>query len=736
MNRLNFGSAATRSQTAKLGTFLGVYTPTILTILGVIMYLRFGWVLGQVGLGATLLIVVMASLIAFITALSLSAVATNTRVGVGGAYYIISRSLGLEIGGAIGIPLFFSQALLVTLHSYGLAESLRFVWPEVPVPAAAFLIILAVGALAFRGADVALKAQVPVMVLIAMSILALAAGAFFFSPEMGGPAPAAPEAASAGFWAVFAVFFPAVTGIMAGLGLSGDLAEPKKAIPLGTLLALLTVFVLYMLIPLLLSMGAGKEQLLEDPLVWTKIAVLGPWLILPGLWGAVFSSAVGAILVAPRTLQAMAMDRLAPRFLGRLSPKRQEPFLGMGGSLIIALGAVFLGDLNTVALVVSMFFLSVYGTVNLVAALEELTKPPSWRPKLRVPWFLSLAGACGCFAVMLLINPAACAAAVFIELLLWAVLRRKERKADWGDVRRDVYEALIRWALIRLSYRPMSSKNWRPHILVFAGSIEKRLDLVRFGIWLSGNRGVVTVSELVVGDPLELDFDRQGRQHHIDLVLRREGLVAFGEANVVPSVERGIIDVAQANGIAGIESNTVLLGWPDELERLTAFLRVIRPLKQLGQSLIIGRVEVPAMAREGRRRTLHVWWGGLQRNGDLMLLLAYLMTRNPEWRQADIRILSIASNEMAKQHVEGVLERLIPEIRIDAEIEVMIKPEGVSVRETILRESAEADLVLLGLATPAAGEEEAYARRLEELVGGLPSFLLVNNGSLFIGELV
>lgn len=135
----------------KLGTFLGVFTPTILTILGVIMYLRFGWVVGQVGLWQSLLIVVMANAITLVTALCLSAVATNSRVGVGGAYFIISRSLGLEIGGAIGLPLFLSQALSVTLYAFGLAESLRFVWPSVPLQPAALIIILLVAGLSLSG---------------------------------------------------------------------------------------------------------------------------------------------------------------------------------------------------------------------------------------------------------------------------------------------------------------------------------------------------------------------------------------------------------------------------------------------------------------------------------------------------------------------------------------------------------------------------------------------------------
>ncbi|MFU8856663.1 MAG: Na-K-Cl cotransporter [Deferrisomatales bacterium] len=728
-------AGVSRRQGPQLGTFLGVFTPTVLTILGVIMYLRFGWVVGHAGLGKALLIVCLANGITLITTLSLSAVATNTRLGAGGAYYIISRSLGPEIGGAIGLPLFLAQALSVTLYSYGLAESLRFVWPGVPVPAAAMVIVLGVAALAYRGAGAALRSQLPIMGLIALSVLALVLGALFGG---GPPGPrVAGSSGEVGFWVVFAVFFPAVTGIMAGLGLSGDLKDPQRSIPRGALAATLTGFALYLTIPVLLTLGADAETLRSDPLVWTRIAPLGALFVLPGLWGAIFSSAVGSILGAPRTLQALARDHLAPRRFAAVAEEGGEPVLGLAVTLAIALGAVFLGDLNTVASVVTLFFLTVYGMLNLVAALEGLSGDPSWRPTLSVPWPVCLAGALGCFGAMVLIRPWASAAAVLVVLALYVALQRKERKADWGDVRRGVYEALIRWALVKLSRRPLSARNWRPHVLVFVENVERRLALVRFGDWFSQDRGVVTVCELVEGDLLALEEDPLVRKEQIEALFRREGITAFGEVDVVPNVEQGIVGVAQANGMAALEPNTVLLGWPGDPERLAQLLRVTRRLERLRKSLIIGRVS-PSLdrGRNARPRSVHVWWGGLERNGDLMLLLAYLLTRNREWRGAHIRVLSIASNPLMKEKTEHILDHLLPALRISAQVEVLVKPPDTSIREVIQAESREADAVLLGLATPEEGQEEDYAVRLSELADGLPTFFFVKNASLFVGELV
>ena len=495
-----------------LGTFIGVYTPTVLTILGVILYMRMGWVVGNAGIWGTVGIVLLANAITAITALSLSALATNMRVGVGGAYYIISRSLGLELGGALGIPLYLSQALSVTLYAYGLAESLRIIWPGVgdlvgrlldqlfvqmpgiaesyfgawmmgaaeglsaggpPVQAVAAFIVIAVVLVAARSTVLALKMQLPIMALIAVSILSLVIGVGW------GPAqvPAVGPWTEAGFWPVFAVFFPAVTGVLAGVGLSGDLKDPAQSIPKGVLYAVLTGFVVYMAMPFILG-RAGDAETLGDPLLWTKVAWVGA-AVMPGLWGAILSSAIGSILGAPRTLQALAQDRLAPRQLARLDPSSGEPMVALRISGLVALGAVALGDLNVVASVVSMFFLTTYGMLNLAAALEDLVKDPSYRPQIRIPWLVSLAGAMGCFVAMFAINPLAFLVAVLIEVGIWWVLRRRSLEAAWGDLRSGLWMALVRFAMVQLRGSNVDARNWRPHILFFTADVGRNLDSVQ-----------------------------------------------------------------------------------------------------------------------------------------------------------------------------------------------------------------------------------------------------------------
>lgn len=718
------------SSERRLGAFLGVFTPTILTILGVIMYMRTGWLVGHMGLMRALLIVLCANVITLITTFAFSSVATNGRIGAGGAYYIISRSLGLSIGGSVGFPLFFSQVFSVTLYSFGLAESLRIVWPALPMQSVTLAVIIGVGFLSMLGAGLALRTQIPLMALIGISLGAFAVGAGIRAH--GQHLPLELPSGAVSFWMGFAVFFPAVTGIMAGLSLSGDLRDPQHAIPRGSLGAVGLGALIYLCVPILLALSATPEELRTDAMIWLKIAPLGSFLILPALWGAIFSSAVGSMLSAPRTLQAMARDGLLPRFFARRSLAA-----GFAVTMGIALAAVFLGNLNSVAPVVTMFFLTVYGMLNVVAAIETLSGDPSWRPAIRLPWFINLIGGLACIAVMLLINAWVGLLAILAELTLWLFLSRREQAVTWGDARRGIYESLVRWALLRMARRPIYARNWRPHVLIFVPDPERHLDLIRFGNWFSQGRGVVSVVQLVVGDLLHMDEDLAARRADMAELFKREHLVVFPEVNIVHNEFAGITHVAQGYGLAGFGGNTVVLGWPRRRERLVQFLRVMRHLEHMGKSLVIGRIRPRYLyPREGLRRTIHVWWGGLHQNGDLMLLLAYLLTRNDDWRDSDVHVMSIASNELTKSETESYLEKLIASIRIEAFVNVIVKPKDQSIREIIHRESAQAEVVFFGLATPEEGSTVDYADRLEELAGELSTVFFVKNASCFIGKLM
>jgi amino acid transporter len=359
---------------------------------------------------------------------------------------MISRSLGIETGGAVGISLYFTQAVSVALYTIGFAESvvqakinifnfsINFQDFNLNQTYVALIVTVFVGILALTSASLAIKAQYFIMAAIALSLLS-----FIFGGSLPGVEPqmfSAPPEGSSSFWVVFAVFFPAVTGIMAGVNMSGDLKDPVKSIPTGTLAAVATGYVIYMILPIFLALRADSASLIANPLIMQELALKGfGFAILLGVWGATLSSAIGSILGAPRVLQALARDGVLPArlsFLGTGHRPDDEPRNGTLVSLAVAIAAVCVGDLDIIAPVLTMFFLTTYLVLNVAAAIEGFLQSPSFRPTFKVHWSLSLLGALGCLGVMFLINAVATVCAALIVLAIYFWLQRRELQTTLG----------------------------------------------------------------------------------------------------------------------------------------------------------------------------------------------------------------------------------------------------------------------------------------------------------------
>ncbi|MBN1968769.1 MAG: Na-K-Cl cotransporter [Candidatus Delongbacteria bacterium] len=724
------------TEAKKLGTFVGVFTPTILTILGVIMYMRIGWVVGHTGLINTLIIVALSNTITLITTLSFSSVATNIKVGAGGAYYIISRSLGLEIGGSIGFPLFLSQALSVTLYSFGLAEAMLIVLPSIDVQITAAIIIVIVGVISYFGAEFALKSQVPLMILIVISIFFLIVGAIIHNKSglqftgMSGEVT---------FWEAFGVFFPAVTGVMAGLGMSGDLKEPSKAIPRGAISACLVGFGVYLSIPIILNYGASSSDLQSNQLIWTEVAPLGMFIVLPALFGAIFSSAIGSVLNAPRTMTALSEDLIINnRKMRRLFTGEKGLRNNLFVTILIALSAVLIGDLNSIAPIVSMFFLTVYGMVNLVAAIESFSSATSWRPKFKTPWIINIIGFLGCMSVMFLISPLETLVAVIFEIVLYFLLVRSETRAKWGDARRGFWEAIIRKALINLSNSKVTPRNWRPNILLFLNEYtNKGEQMAKFASWFCLDKGLVSVFKILSGDIEDCAYLRSKTYKELKSYFDEKNITVFPEVAVVDDLSSGIIDISQANGFAGLESNTIMLGWSNKLEKVANLLSIIRKLETINKSVIISKISsYSTLLSEKKKQIIHIWWGGLQHNGDLMLLFAHLLSLNTEWRNSKIQIISIIPSEFIRVTSYNNLRSLIEDSRIKAEPVILVNESGRSVFDIITEFSSDADVVFMGLKVPEIGEELQYSQTLEKFASKFDTLFYILNSSLFTGSLL
>jgi len=708
----------------QFGTIKGVFTPSILTILGVVMYLRFGWVLGQVGLWNTLLIVTLATAITFLTSLAISELATNMRVGGGGAYYIISRSLGIEAGAAIGIPLFFAQALGISFYITGFSESVVHFFPNIPVHQIGIITLIILAVLAIYSADLALKIQFIILALITSSLISFFLGSWHPPIEshdiMGSSMHHLP------FWSVFAVFFPAVTGIEAGLSMSGDLKDPSKSLPLGTIGAIIASYLVYLAIPIYLNhLNIDRHTLITDTFIFKDVA---RWekLIFAGLWGAALSSAMGALLGAPRTLQALARDSVIPKWVGRGFGSKGDPRIATVFSFGIALLGILLGDLNIIAPILSMFFLTSYGLLNLSAALNGILNNPSWRPKFRVHWIWPLAGFSGCVIVMFMINPGATFIAYLLSGAMYYVMKRRKLSAYWGDIRYGVLMLVVRFALYRLTKHKAHEQTWRPNILVLSGIPTSRWYLIALADAISHGKGFLTVATILSKDLT--DGQRiQDIQNSISKYLEDRDVPAIVKVSTAENVMNGARELIQNYGFGALIPNTVLLGDVGKREDFESYASLILTIFRRHRNLVIVREQEQETTRH-RMLNIDLWWRRIGENSGLMLVLAYQLKTSPEWKGAKLIIKTIVNSIEEKQEQIKQLTKFIEDANVEAEVEIYIL-NGCTTFEMIKEKSRDADIVFLGMKVPDAEEmPESYSAYYGELlrsIENLPTTALV-----------
>ena len=669
--------AAASGAAARFGTFGGVFTPSLLTILGVIMFLRFNAVVGYAGLGWALAILAGAKAITLITGLSLASIATNMRVKGGGAYYLISRSLGPEFGGVIAVFFFIAQAIAVTLYVFGFTEALFSAFPDLGLSFrdAATVTNLVVFLCVYVGAGWTIRLQYAILAVLLLSVASFFAGAgLAFSPETLRANLAPAWAPGHTLFPVFALFFPAVTGIMAGVNMSGDLKEPSRSIPRGTFAAIGVSAALYAGIACLLAASVPRAELLGAGFVMKDRALSGA-LIYAGVICATLSSALGSLMGAPRILQAFARDGIFRRlkFFGRGSGRAGEPRRAIVVTFLIAQAGIFAGDLDLIAPVITMFFLMTYGAVNLACFYEIISHNPSFRPTFRRNhWSLALLGTLGCLGVMFLINALWASVAIAIAALLYFLIARAEILVKWGDLDSGLAYQRARNALLRLESERYHPKNWRPSILALSGGAYNRIHLAEYAGWLTADNGIVSIGQIIRGDFDDL-LDRQ-REAEILLrkFIREEELDAFPAVVVDDNVQAAVQALLQCHGLGGLRPNTLLLGWSQDPEKTGVFAGILGIAKRMRRSLVV----VANKQKDKEARTvvpdgaINLWWSK-ESNGALMLLLAYLLKKNPAWRNRPIRILRPVPPKADVHNVAREMQDLLAGARIEADLVVM-----------------------------------------------------------------
>lgn len=714
------------------GTFGGVFTPCTLTILGVIMFLRFGQVVGQAGILYAVIIVLGAKAITTLTSLSLAAIATNTRVKGGGAYYLISRSLGVEFGGAIGIVFYLAQAISVAMYLIGFSEALVATIPALKdhFTSVATLFNLLTFICVYIGAGWTIKVQYGILAILGAALVSFYTGAISsFDIEVVQANLFASFGEGESFFTMFALFFPAVTGIMAGANMSGDLRNPSKSIPRGTLLAVMVTGLIYLSQAVLVGAAQPREQLIEDSLIIQRIATW-PLLITAGVFAATLSSALGSMMGAPRILQAFARDEVFStlNFFSLGSGASNEPRRATVLTFVIAEVCILLGDLNAIAPIITMFFMITYGLLNLATFYEAFTRNPSYRPTFRYcHWSAALAGALGCLAVMFLINWLWALVSILLIAGLHRYIAWREIESRWGDLNSGVAFERARKSLLRLEQEAYHPKNWRPVILALSGVAWNRPHLAIYGNWLTAGRGILSLGHVVPGG-VQGHGDRRNR---FEAALRKfissQELEAFPAVVLADNLQAGTEALVQCCGIGGIRPNTILLGWPSQQEKTESFGATLRLVQSLERSIVAVRVAQGAEATvtpwDVPEGTIDVWWRGLA-NGGLMLLLAHLLHQNPRWRNNPIRLLRVVANPAACTEVQQHLTELASASRIHAEPVVVVARE---LMPAIQQESARAAVVIFGFEAPAEGQEGVFLERMNTLAGDLPRVLFVKS---------
>ena len=694
-----------------------VFLAAINTILGAVLFLRFGYSVAHVGLLGTIAIIVIGHLITIPTALAVAEIATNLKVEGGGEYYIISRSFGPTIGAAIGISLYLSQAVSIAFYMIAFSEAFRPLFPLVEsyldfVPDARMvslpMTLVLIALMLKKGADLGVQT-----LWVVAGVLAVSLGMFFLGTggsHVGfeGLDFTAHVADPDSFVVVFAIVFPAFTGMTAGVGLSGDLKNPRRSIPLGTLAATLAGMVVYLLVAFKLQLHATPEELGADPLAMSRIALWGP--IIPiGLAAASLSSAVGSILIAPRTLQALGNDRIFPipalnGFLEKGSGAVNEPVNATLASAGLALIFVAMGDVDFVAQIISMFFMVTYGSLCGISFLEHFAGNPSYQPSFRSRWYFSLVGCIMCFMMMFQMQPFyALLALVFMFAIYLGVRSVHQDARGMAAIFQGVMFQLTRWLQILLQKNRVSLQagNWRPSFIALSRHTLDRLAPFELLKWISYRYGFGTFIHYEEGY-LSVEQMQSSQQHLDKLIARTEasGAGIFVDTMVSPSFVTALAQMIQMPGISGLENNSVLFEFSeDHTEELPKIVKGCQLAGSLGFNTCVLR---SSENHFGYRRALHVWLTRYDdANASLLILLAYIIMGHPDWKEAELTIFATFPSEELESEVRALHEKITAgRLPISGRsVRPLAADDDGEFNALLAEHSKDADLVMVGYST-------------------------------------
>uniref|UniRef100_A0A8D2B2A7 Solute carrier family 12 member 7 n=1 Tax=Sciurus vulgaris TaxID=55149 RepID=A0A8D2B2A7_SCIVU len=794
-----------------MGTFIGVYLPCLQNILGVILFLRLTWIVGAAGVLESFLIVSLCCTCTMLTAISMSAIATNGVVPAGGSYYMISRSLGPEFGGAVGLCFYLGTTFAGAMYILGTIEIfLTYISPSAAIfqateaggEAAALLhnmrvygscTLALMAVVVFVGVKYVNKLALVFLACVVLSILAIYAGVIktaFDPPDIpvcllgnrtlakrsfaacakthvasngtvttalwslfcnssspgascdeyfvqnnvteiqgipgvasgvlldnlwstysdkgafvekeGVPSVPVSEESRAGglpyvltdimthFTMLLGIYFPSVTGIMAGSNRSGDLKDAQKSIPTGTILAIVTTSFIYL--SCIVLFGACIEgvvlrdkfgEALQGNLVIGMLAWPSPWVIVIGSFFSTCGAGLQSLTGAPRLLQAIARDGIVP-FLQVFGHGKAngEPTWALLLTTFICETGILIASLDSVAPILSMFFLMCYMFVNLACAVQTLLRTPNWRPRFKYyHWTLSFLGMSLCLALMFICSWYYALFAMLIAGCIYKYIEYRGAEKEWGDGIRGLSLNAARYALLRLEHGPPHTKNWRPQVLVMlnldAQQCVKHPRLLSFASQLKAGKGLTIVGSVLEGTYLDQHMEAQQAEENIRLLMGLEKTKGFCQLVVSSNLRDGTSHLIQSAGLGGMKHNTVLMAWPESWKQednpfsWKNFVDTVRDTTAAQQALLVAK-NVDSFPQNQERLgegSIDVWW--VVHDGGMLMLLPFLLRQHKVWRRCRTRIFTVAQVDDNSIQMKKDLQVFLYHLRISAEVEVV-----------------------------------------------------------------
>ncbi|XP_043457682.1 solute carrier family 12 member 7 isoform X2 [Prionailurus bengalensis] len=795
----------------RMGTFIGVYLPCLQNILGVILFLRLTWIVGAAGVLESFLIVSMCCTCTMLTAISMSAIATNGVVPAGGSYYMISRSLGPEFGGAVGLCFYLGTTFAGAMYILGTIEIfLTYISPSAAIVQAetvgdeavamlhnmrvygtCTLVLMAM--VVFVGVKYVNKLALVFLACVVLSILAIYAGVIktaFDPPDIpvcllgnrtlsrrgfdvcakvhtvnnntmptalwglfcnssmpnatcdeyfaqnnvteiqgipgvasgvlldnlwssyadkgafverkGTPSVPVPEENRASglpyvltdimtyFTMLVGIYFPSVTGIMAGSNRSGDLRDAQKSIPTGTILAIVTTSFIYL--SCIVLFGACIEgvilrdkfgEALQGKLVIGMLAWPSPWVIVIGSFFSTCGAGLQSLTGAPRLLQAIARDGIVP-FLQVFGHGKAngEPTWALLLTALICETGILIASLDSVAPILSMFFLMCYMFVNLACAVQTLLRTPNWRPRFKYyHWALSFLGMSLCLALMFICSWYYALFAMLIAGCIYKYIEYRGAEKEWGDGIRGLSLNAARFALLRVEHGPPHTKNWRPQVLVMLSLDEeqcvKHPRLLSLTTQLKAGKGLTIVGSVLEGTYLDKHSEAQRAEENIRALMSAEKTKGFCQLVVSSNLRDGMSHLIQSAGLGGMKHNTVLMAWPESWKRADNtfswknFVETVRDTTAAQQALLVAK-NVDLFPQNQERFSdgdIDVWW--VVHDGGLLMLLPFLLRQHKVWRKCRMRIFTVAQVDDNSIQMKKDLQVFLYHLRISAQVEVV-----------------------------------------------------------------